>query len=256
MASQNELVDLSLFSVSPTGDGEFPPPDSPESTSPQIRITSWEDIPPTYHPCIVREKPLPPLPNESFPPAIYEPFPTSSGGFRPPQLDQWPVANEWIQPPEGHYLDPKPIKKRTGGFLSMIKRSKSDVSHDQKQKVKKNSTGPPRLTLSVPQQAARTVPSSPLLWVPDAQVWMVHDQHTSQHPTACQSRDSCCQHGPSSTAQRTMPRFMTTEDDADISPPPSYSLHDHWQSDPRTPSESSRWGVVATRMNRPASTGH
>ena len=72
-----------------------------------------------------------------------------------------------MQSPEDQYYDIKPAKKRSGCFLSKIKRSKSDTSHGENKKDEKSSSGTPKLTLAVPQQAARTVPSSPLLWVPD-----------------------------------------------------------------------------------------
>lgn len=227
MASQPGLVDLSLFSVSPTGDKEFPLPEMPQATSPQIRISSWEDIPPEFDPIIFhQDKPLPPLPNE------------------------------WNQSAEEQYYHPKPAKKRSGGFLSKIKRSKSDSTHGQNQKDKRSVTTTPKLTLSLPQQAARTVPSSPLIWVPDQQMWLVRDPPMLQERNYWQREDDCRQQRLPSVSQRTTPVFTITDEDGDISPPPSYSFDDYWESELRRSSGGSQWGAVARRLSRPASTGY
>jgi len=249
MASLNELVDLSLFSISPTGDRPFPLSDTPESTSPQIRISSWEDIPPDYHPALLQDKPLPPLPTDWPSPPVSNEWPIS------PVPSEWPRPHGWIQSPEDRYHDLKPAKKRSGCFLSKIKRSKSDTSHGQNKKDKKSSAGTPKLTLAVPQQAARTVPSSPLLWVPDEQLWIVQEQPTFQQPTTRSNSDSALQRRLPSAPQRTMPQLIITDDEGDMSPPPSYSFHDHWESELRRSSAGGQWGAVATRMSRPASTG-
>lgn len=222
MASPEELVDLSLFSISPTGDQEFPLPEIPQPISPQIRISSWEDIPPDFDPSIfVKDKPLPPLPNR------------------------------WTPSPEEQYHQPKPAKRRRGSFLSRIKRSKSDSASGQNPVEKRSVTTTPRLTLSLPPQAARTVPSSPLVWVPHEQVWLVQDPPTFQHQNLWQTEYDSWSEG-----RRALPAFTVTDDDGDISPPPSYSSHGYWPSEVPRPSSGSQWGAVATRLSRPASTGH
>ena len=148
MASQNELVDLSLFSVSPTGDRPFPLPDMPDSTSPQIRISSWEDIPPDSHPAVFQDKPLPPLPAE------WPSSPASNEWPSSPVPADWPQPNGWMQSSDDRHCDIKPAKKRSGCFLSKITRSKSDTSHSQNKKEKKNSSGTPKLTLAGGENSA------------------------------------------------------------------------------------------------------
>lgn len=249
MASQDGLVDLSLFSVSPTGDRPFPLSDIPEPRSPQVRISSWEDIPPDYHPTVFQDKPLPPLPPD------WPSSPASNEWAMPPVPNEWPQPHGWSQSSEDRYGDPKPAKKRSGCFLSKIKRSKSDTSHCQNKKDKKASSGAPKLTLAVPQQAARTVPSSPLLWIPDEQVWAVQERPTFQQAAMTPSGDSRFQQRIPAAPQRTMPQLIITDDEGDITPPPSYSFHDQWDSELSRSSVGSQWGAVATRMSRPASTG-
>ncbi|KAI9881072.1 MAG: hypothetical protein M1830_008230 [Pleopsidium flavum] len=199
----------------------------PQSTSPQIRISSWEDIPPEFDPIFFhQDKPLPPLPND------------------------------WNQSAEEQHIHRKPAKKRSGCFLSKMKRSKSDCTHSPNQKDKRSVSTTPKLTLSVPQQLARTVPSSPLLWVPDEQVWLVRDPPMFQERSYWQREDDGRQQSIPSVSQRTTPVFTITDDEGDISPPPSYSSGDYWGSELRRSSGGSQWGAVANRLSRPASTGH
>lgn len=262
MASYDGLVDLSLFSVSPTGDStgdvDFPVPDRHEmtepNTSPQIRISSWEELPPDWHPEFVRDKPLPPLPDER--PVPYDYYAQHQGMPLPQSHFRRDKSYD------DHCDDSKPAKKqkRSGFFLSRIKRSKSESTHAQNQKALKSSRPTPRLTLSVPQQAVRTVPSSPLLWVPGERVWLAHDPTTSQSQNAFRGEDGYWYQRLPSVPQTPTPQLVVTDDDDDDrSPPPSYSYHDFWRADPNDLNRSStgsQWSAVATRLSRPHSTGH
>lgn len=163
MERNDELVDLSLFAVSPTGDSHFAVSDSPSPLRQTSRSAYTENTLRTYAENTLRShnyylprsctmKPLPPLPSRRL------------GGRRGPF-------------PDTH--DPQSCC-----ILRRIRRPRPDDSpfnphHTIPQR--RNIPPPPQLTLSVPepstQQRARSHTSpSPMVWLPDEQMWLISDE--------------------------------------------------------------------------------
>ncbi len=163
MEPNDELVDLSLFAVSPTNDSHFAvsdPPSLPHQTS---RSAYTENTLRTYaentlqnydyyHPRSCTMKPLPPLPSRRL------------GGRRGPFPDTRDVQSCCI--------------------LRRIRRPRPDEPlFDPHHSIpqRRNIPPPPQLTLSVPetsiQQRARSHTSpSPMVWLPDEQMWLTSDE--------------------------------------------------------------------------------
>ena len=159
------LVDLSLFAESPTQDRRFA----------VVQIPTFqglhEDIPRSHHdhesyPQITSAstmKPLPPLPRRCF----------------------MEVG-----------LDPRRFDRPSRCILSRLKRSLSDnhtelsTYHTSTIQQRRHATPTPQLTLSVPaQHHLRGRPASPMVWMPDEQMWLIVDEeglglyHSATFPT-------------------------------------------------------------------------
>ena len=148
MTSHDQLVDLSLFASSPTYDQHFSISDVPvheyygdPHNTPSITFThAW--------PQDNTMKPLPPLPQRRF-------FPK-----------------------------PRTSTSRSSGtdsrcILTRVKRTRSNESPltlGDSLPQRRNMSPPPQLTLSAPQANSNPSPASPMVWLPDEQVWLIADE--------------------------------------------------------------------------------
>ena len=173
------LVDLSLFAASPTDDRHFAVSGSPSPPYHRSRSAYVENTLSAYaentfryhdyhHPQICTMKPLPPLPSRRL------------GGRR------------------GHHHNHN--DPRSCCLLNRIRRpNRADESpFDPRYNTisqRRNIPSPPLLTLSVPQPPQRTrshTAPSPMVWLPDEQMWLVSDEaQPVQHDTHVNSPPAC-----------------------------------------------------------------
>ena len=159
-----ELVDLSLFAVSPTNDSHFAVLNPPSPLYLSSRSAYTENTLRAYAENTLRQhdyrpprsctmKPLPPLPSRGL------------GGRRGGPL----------------YQERNDVQSNC--ILRRIRRPRPDdlPPYENRHTIpqRRNIPPPPQLTLSVPQstqrQRSHTAPS-PMVWLPDEQMWLISDE--------------------------------------------------------------------------------
>ncbi|MCJ1289303.1 hypothetical protein MMC34_000835 [Xylographa carneopallida] len=187
---EDGLVDLSLFAESPTNDHHFA----------VARIPSFydlhEDLSWSHHnrgayqptPAASTMKPLPPLPRRCF---------IEVG------------------------LDPRRFDEPSRCILSRLKRSLSDYHtdlsvHPTNTIQQRRQVAPtPQLTLTAPaQHSVRGRPASPMVWMPDEQMWLIVDEEGFSHHRSATFPTSSTYDSPRYARSEPSPR----QRDSDFSP--------------------------------------
>jgi len=198
MATQDELVDLSLFAESPTRDWRFTALDVPsyysdfDPTADNTFPTSSQNLQsqrhirsnlPTdfYHPthgCV--EVDHPPQPHDTYQRRYYDP---------PDQPVVRPLPRSYTLKPLPALPPRKLCKSRlskargevqTRCILQRLKKTKSaDLTADRSGslQLRRNFQSAPQLTLNVPSAQNNRRRAPEMVWLPDEQMWLVTDQH-------------------------------------------------------------------------------
>jgi len=205
MATQDELVDLSLFAESPTRDWRFTASDVPpyysdwETTINNIFPPSRQNlqsqrhtgsnIPPDFylptHRCVGDDHP--PQPHDTYQRRYYDP---------PNQPVVRPLPRSYtLKPlpalPSRRFCKSRPSKARsevqTRCILQRLKKTRSaDLTTDRSDslQLRRNLQSAPQLTLNVPSAQNNLRRAPEMVWLPDEQMWLVTDQHERDRTTS------------------------------------------------------------------------
>lgn len=160
-----ELVDLSLFDISPTNDQHLTVSEVPSRRIIPHAFTWPAESTGSYRrvPAFATMKPLPPLPRRKF--CEYRPDPRREHGSARCILSRMKRIRAASQPERCSYNFPlaseSPHQERSAYYTNTLQQ-------------RRNAATAPQLTLSAPHaHRDHSQPASPMIWMPNEQMWFV-----------------------------------------------------------------------------------